>query len=32
MIREFTVGIKGKGNALLVIADALRTLFETLGR
>ncbi len=32
MIREFTVGIKGKRNALLVIADALRTLFETLGR
>jgi len=32
LIREFTVGLKGKRNALLIIVDALRTLFETLGR
>ena len=32
MIREVTVGLKGKRNALLIIADALRSFFDSLGR
>jgi 4-hydroxybenzoyl-CoA reductase subunit beta len=32
IIREFTVGLKGKRNALLIVADALRSLFDILGR
>ena len=31
-IREFTVSLKGKQNALLIIMDALRAFFNTLGR
>jgi CO/xanthine dehydrogenase FAD-binding subunit len=32
MIREFTVSLKGKQNALLIIVDALRAFFNALGR
>ena len=31
MIREFTVSLKGKQNALLIIVDALRAFFNTQG-
>ena len=32
VIREFTVSIKGKRNALLIVLDALRTFLEGPGR
>jgi 4-hydroxybenzoyl-CoA reductase subunit beta len=32
VIREFTVSLKGKRNALLIIVDALRALFDIIGK